>query len=212
MIGGARITPPPFVPSFKSLSSHNSAVIKYSETATQTVGMCNVLTNMDGVFSHTYNQVAQQPGEANHAAKVSGSGSRLNSQTSLSAHGGIADVPASVTVGNGSSAVAGMGNCNRAHIPVGTTANHQQPPSYHSAVAGGGGGSNNCSPTASSALRNNASSNGVHQAQQHLLADNKQSSTSSDAVVAMNRNPNPSSSPTANTGGVMKNSTCDVFL
>lgn len=181
--------------------------------------MCNVLTNMEGVFSHTYNQVA---GENNHT-KVFGS-SRMNSQTSLSAvpvaHG-IADVPPSVAaaVGNGSSAMTGMGNCNRTHNPGGASANHQQPPSYHSAIAGSGVGSSssNCSPTATSALlRNNASSNGV-QAQQHLLADNKQSSTSSDAVVVMNRNqaPNPSSSPstmTANTGGAMKNATCDVFL
>lgn len=127
--------------------------------ATQTVGVCNVLSTMDEVFGRSY-QLTQN-----------GGGSKMSENPSSMGTAGS-------KLDNGSSVV--LANCNRNHSLVGvaSTATNtsssnnnnnsalQQPPSYQSAVTA----TDNCSPTRVGSVRNTAASNGGL-AQQHLLTE-----------------------------------------
>lgn len=150
--------------------------------ATQTVGVCNVLSNMNEVFGRSY-QLTQNGG---------GGASKLSEHcTSLGSAGN--------KVENGTSVV--LANCNRNHAPGGVAAtatntnsnnsnssNSQQlqnPPSYQSAVTA----TDNCSPTSTGPVRNTATSNG---GQPHLLTEKPPSAVSHN--------------------GNKTNFTCDVLL
>lgn len=157
------ITPPSSHTSACNFPIHHpaAAAIKYTEMATQTVGVGNVLSNMDEVFGRSY-----------HLPLGGGVGASKPPE----------HLPSGNKQENGSSVIPG--NCNRAPSNPGgvvtaatntpSSAQQQQqqqlPPSYHSAV---NTSVEKCSPTRipASAPVAAVSSNGGPAAPPHLLTD-----------------------------------------
>lgn len=119
--------------------------------ATQTVGVCNVLTNMDEVFGRSYHLPCNGAGTGNKQSELCSPGITSGTATGI---GGVTG--GSHKAKNGSSST--LSNCNRLQsnpggIATAATNTEQQqhmPPSYQSAV---NTGVDSGSPTRISAVR-----------------------------------------------------------
>lgn len=113
--------------------------IKYTEMATQTVGVCNVLSNMDEVFGHSY-----------HLSYNGGNVSKMPEQSSS---GGV---PAGNKQEKSNRDLKNPGGATITNTAV-NSQQQQMPPSYETARTTSSG---NCTPTRAISARTTVSSNG----------------------------------------------------
>lgn len=178
--------------------------------ATQTVGIGNILTNMDAAFHHSYHSAPSAPPDC--TASLANNGTLPPSTFSVGTDksgGNNRTTTTAIESSEGSETVVVASN--RTHASI-NPSNQQQPPSYQSAIIGG---NNNCITTGSSggsggvpgsptATRNTGSS-GIHhqpdQLEKQAIAVRK---GGYDGATLSNTN--------GSSAGAMKNINSDVFL